>query len=142
MAHLNWIKNWQSDRKQAVEIKGEKTEPVSVDSGVPQGSVLGPGLFLYYINDLPSRLWSKVHLFADDAFVYLVIILPKDTETLQEDLNELSTWEDRWHMQFHAKKCVVLTVSGKKVPIQADYKLHCQTLDQSPISQVPWSYPN
>ena len=64
----------------------------------------------------------------DDTIAYLVIILLKDTETLQEDLNELATWEDRWHMQFHANKCVVLTVSGKKVPIPADYKLHGQTL--------------
>ena len=91
----NWIKNWLSDRKQAVEVEGEKPEPVSVDSGVPQGSVLGPGLFLYYINDLPSRLRSKVRPFADGTIAYLVIILPKDTETLQEDLNELATWEDR-----------------------------------------------
>ena len=126
----NWIKNWLSDKKQAVVVEGEKSEPVSVDSGVPQGPVLGPGLFLYYINDLPSRLRSKVRLFADDTIAYLVIILPKDTVTLQEDLNELSTWEDRWHMQFHANKCVVLTVPGKKVPIQADYKLHGQTLAQ------------
>ena len=70
----------------------------------------------------------KVRLFADDTIAYLVIILPKDIVTLQEDLNELATWEDRWHMQFHANKWVVLTVSGKKVPIQADYKLHGQTL--------------
>ena len=72
----NWIKNWLSDRKQAVVGEGEKSEPVSVHSGVPQGSVLGPGLFLYYINDLPSRLRSKVRLFADDTIAYLVTQRP------------------------------------------------------------------
>ena len=62
-----WIKNWLKDRTQSVVVEGEKSEPVSVDSGVPQGSVLGPGLFLYYINDLPERLRSRVRLFADDT---------------------------------------------------------------------------
>ena len=73
-----WIKNWLKDRKQSVVVDGEKSEPVSVDSGVPQGSVLGPGLFLYYINDLPARLRSRVRLFAEDTIAYLVIILQKD----------------------------------------------------------------
>ena len=63
-----------------------------------------------------------------DTIAYLVIILPKDTETLQEDLEDLATWENKWHMEFHANKCVVLTVSGKRAPIHADYKLHDQTL--------------
>ena len=75
------IKNWLKDRTQSVVVEGETSEPVSVDSGVPQGSALGPGLFLYYINDLPERLRSRVRLFADDTIAYLVIILPKDTET-------------------------------------------------------------
>ena len=100
-----------------------------MDSGVPQCSVLGLGLFLYYINDLPERLRSRVRLFADDTIAYLVIILPKDTEALQEDLEDLATWENKWHMEFHANRCVVLAVSGKKAPVHADYKLH-----QSPAS--------
>ena len=87
-----------------------------------------PWLFLYYINDLPERLRSRVCLFADDTIAYLVIILPKDTEALQEDLEDLATWENKWHIEFHANKCVVLTVSGKKAPVHADYKLHDQTL--------------
>ena len=78
-------------------VEGEKSEPVSVDFCVPQGPVLGRGLFLYYINDLPARL----------------IILQKDTEALQEDLNDLAIWENMWHMEFHANTCVVITVSGK-----------------------------
>ena len=123
-----WIKNWLTDRKQSVVVDGEKSEPVSVDSGVPEGSVLGPGLFLYYINDLPARLRSRVRLFADDTIAYLVIILQKDAESLQEDLEELAIWENKWHMEFHASKCVVLTAAGNKAPIHADYKLHDQIL--------------
>ena len=123
-----WIKNWLNDRKQSVVVDGEKSELVSMDSGVPQGSVLGPGSFLYYINDLPARLRSRVCLFADDTIAYLVIILPKDTESLQEDLEELAIWENKWHMEFHANKCVVLTAAGKKAPIHADYKLHIKIL--------------
>ena len=123
-----WIKNWLKDRTQSVVVEGEKSEPVSVDSSVPKGSVLGSGLFLYYINDPPERLRSRVCLFADDTIAYLVIILPKDTEALQEGLENLATWENKWHMEFHANKCVVLTVSGKKAPVHADYKLHDQTL--------------
>jgi hypothetical protein len=57
--------------KQSVVIDGSTSDAVSVDSGVPQGSVLGPGLFLYYINDLQSRLTSTVRLFADDTIAYL-----------------------------------------------------------------------
>ena len=107
-----WIKNWLKDRKQSVVVDGEKSEPVSVDSGVPQGSVLGPGLLLYNINDLPARLCSRVRLFADDTIAYLVIILQKDAESLQEDLEKLAIWDNKWLMEFHANKCVVLTAAG------------------------------
>ena len=119
-----WIKNWLKDRTQSVVVEGEKSEPVSVDSGA-HGSVLGPGFFLYYINNLPERLRSRVRLFADDTIAYLVIILPKDTEALQEDLEDLATWENKWHMEFHANKCVVL---GERT------KAHW---NKSPLGQKP-----
>ena len=64
---VRWIQNWLANRKQSVVIDGSTSDAVSVDSGVPQGSHLGPGLFLYYITDLQSRLTSTVvRLFADD----------------------------------------------------------------------------
>jgi hypothetical protein len=64
---VRWIQNWLANRKQYVVIDGSTSDAVSVDSWVPQGSVLGPGLFLYYINDLQSRLTSTVRLFVDDT---------------------------------------------------------------------------
>ena len=78
-----------------------------------------------------------MRLFADDTIAYLVIVLQKDIKILQDDFNKFSAWEDQWHTKFHAKKCVVLTVSGKKNPIQADYKLHGETLARVKSAKYP-----
>ena len=67
---------------------------MDVTYGVPQGSVLGPILFLLYIKDLPKSLTSKVKLFADDAIVYKEINSADDCQILQNDLAELTSWED------------------------------------------------
>ena len=64
-----WIQNWLEDRQQTVVLDGVSSEAVSVDSGVLQGSEQGPGLFLFHVNDLQSRLTSKVRLFADDNII-------------------------------------------------------------------------
>jgi hypothetical protein len=104
---VRWIQNWLANRKQSVVIDGSTSDAVSVDSGVPQGSVLGPGLFLYYINDLQSRLTSTVRLFADDTIAYLTISNNNDAETLQKDLDKLGHWEYEWCMKFHPDKCTV-----------------------------------
>ena len=77
-------------------LYGVSSEAVSVDLGVPQGTVLGPRLFLFYINDLQSRLTSKVRLFADDTIIYLTIANEDEASTLQEDLNKLGQWENEW----------------------------------------------
>jgi hypothetical protein len=89
-------------------LDGVSSEAVSVNSGVPQGSVQVPGLFLFYVNDLQSRLTSKVRLFADDTIVYLTIANEDDASILQEDLNKLGQWENEWCMKFHPDKCNVL----------------------------------
>ena len=126
----SWIKNWLSDRTQSVVIDGECSEPVSVESGVPQGSVLGPGLFLYYINDLPEGLNSIVRLFADDTIAYLVIVNLQDTQKVQADLTNMGVWEALWKMKFHATKCNVLSITGNWTPIKADYALHGHKLSR------------
>ena len=79
-----------------VVTEGESSEKVTVDSGVPQGSVLGPILFLCHINDLPQAVQSLVRLFADDCLIYQPIKSQTDHITLQNDLFELEKWADKW----------------------------------------------
>ena len=80
-------------------------------SGVPQGSVLGPLLFLLYINDLPESVKSQCRLFADDALLYNDVT---NRIIVQDDLNRLQCWADNWQMVFNPKKCYHLTI-GKNV---------------------------
>ena len=86
-------------------INGSSSEPIPVSSGVPQGSVLGPLLFLIYINDLPMNVKSKVRLFADDAALYLTISTSSQSEILQKDLGNLERWSHKWDMEFNLSKC-------------------------------------
>jgi len=85
-----------------------------VISGVPQGTVLGPLLFLAYINDLPLAASSFAKLFADDCLLYRRINTTQDTIILQSDLNNLQKWEARWQMMFNTDKCEVLRITLNK----------------------------
>ena len=85
----NWIKDFLSNRTQRVLINGVGSEPGNVTSGIPQGSVLGPILFVLYINDLPRHVRSRAELFADDTKIFARNDRPKDVNTLQEDLYKL-----------------------------------------------------
>ena len=96
---LNWIQNFLTNRTQKVVVDGSSSESARVRSGVPQGTVLGPLLFLTYINDLPSTVSSQVRLFADDCLLYRPIKCRADQEQLQRDLSALQDWADRWGMQ-------------------------------------------
>jgi len=79
-----------------------------------RGSVLGPCLFLFYINDIAVGLSSTVRLFADDTMLYLTVQNNKDAELLQHDLDMLCQWEATWLMEFHPDKCEVISVTKKK----------------------------
>ena len=124
----SWISNFLSGRKQCVVVEGEQSMFVPVESGVPQGSVLGPCLFLFYINDIPYGLKSTCRLFADDTIVYLTVKSNSDAEELQDDLNKLAQWEKKWSMEFHPDKCNVLSITRNKTPVVYDYRLHGHTL--------------
>ena len=126
-----WIANFLANHTQKVVIDGETSYEGSVLSGVPQGSVLGPSLFLYYINDLPTGLTSEVRLFADDTITYLTLSNQEDATLLQEYLARLEQWEKKWMMEFHPNKCQVMSVSRKPQPDVHKYTLHGITLEHT-----------
>ena len=84
---INWIEKWLIDRRQRVVVDGEVSNWKSVLSGVPQGSVLGPIIFLIYINDLDDDITSKVLKFADDTKVFRKIKSDADRQYLQDNSN-------------------------------------------------------
>ena len=127
---LNWIQAFLTDRTQTVVLDGTSSTSVPVTSGVPQGTVLGPILFLIYINDFPEYLqYSKLRLFADDSIIYREITSHTDCHKLQLDLDAAARWESDWLMAFHPDKCTKLTVSQKKHTFNHDYILHNHTLE-------------
>ena len=109
----SWLKNFLTTRKMQVVVDGEYSKSVPVLSGVPQGTVLGPLMFLCHINDLPKSVISQVRLFADDCLLYRTIKSEQDHITLQKDLQSLETWADTWGMRFNAKKCYLLSTNCK-----------------------------
>ena len=91
--------------------------------------MLGPILFLTYINDLPQDIVSQVRLFADDTAIYLTLEEKGDSDQLQRDLDRLQTWEARWSMDFNPSKCQVIRVTSSRTPLHTQYILHGQVLE-------------
>ena len=118
-----------SGRTQTVVLENEKSGTVPVTSGVPQGWVLGPILFLMYINDLPDNTRSKIRLFADDTAIYLAVSNLQDAQILQQDLDHLHEWELQWDMEFNPSKCVVIHVTQVRIPVDIEYLLHGHILE-------------
>ena len=104
-----------------VAVDDIQSDLVTVDSGVPQGKILSPILFLLLINDLPSVIFSKVRLFADDCLVYREIKNRQDQIALQKDLNLLENWGSKWGMRFNAAKCNMVRMSRTQTPISTQY---------------------
>ena len=127
---LEWIRSFLSGRTQSVVVDGAESDSLPVTSGVPQGSVLGPVLFLVYINRLPKGVNSTVRIFADDTVIYREIAAEEDHHTLQADLGTLVQWEREFSMEFHPKKCNILRVSRSRCPSTYNYTLHGITLKE------------
>ena len=107
---IHWIGS------QSVVIEGAQSLPLPVTSGVPQGTVLGPALFLCYINSMPEGISSSIRLFADDTVIYRQINSAADHTILQQDLHKLARWEAEYSMEFHPEKCNVLRVTRSRSP--------------------------
>jgi len=91
-----WLQAWLTNRTQKVVVEGESSNTLKVLSGVPQGTVLGPLMFLLYINDISTGIGSSIRLFADNCVLYRVIKSTKDHNHLQQDLNTLVEWTKQW----------------------------------------------
>ena len=110
---INWIEQWLKDRRQRVVVDGEVSSWKSVLSGVPQGSVLGPILFLVYINDLEEGITGKILKFADDTKLFRKVKEIGDKQNVQDDIDKLVKWSEKWQMLFNFGKCKCLhTGSG------------------------------
>ena len=109
---LNWIRAFLRGRTQSVMVEGEHSRKDKVLSGVPQGTVLGPLLFLLFVNDLPDCVseGTRTRLFADDCLVYREVRSQEDRVKLQADLDALGAWSARWGMRFNTSKCEILQI--------------------------------
>ena len=98
-----WMSSFLSQRSQQVVVDGSTSDSADVKSGVPQGTVMGPLLFLLFINDLPQVVdpGTQVRLFADDCLIYRIIKSIHDQVQMQKDLDALQLWGELWGMQFN-----------------------------------------
>lgn len=113
---LTWVRNFLTNRSQFVTVNQSDSPMSKVLSGVPQGSVIGPLLFLIYINDLPAKLHSSINLYADDCVIYREISNTNDANVLQNDLDTITRWCEDWLMTLNINKCKVMHVSRKNSP--------------------------
>ena len=127
---LKWFKTYLSNRQQLVSINGSQSSVVPVSSGVPQGSTLGPLLFLVYINDLLQCVPNgKVYLFADDTKCSHSISSTSDCDQLQANLTSLSDWSTKWSLHFNASKCIIMQFHrANHSVLDFNYKLGDQTI--------------
>ena len=129
---LTWLHNYLYGREQNVIVNGETSDPVKVISGVPQGSVLGPLLFLIYIDDITSLQLSegtKVSLYADDMLLYKPISSDNDYVELQHDIDQVHLWSRKNGMQFNVTKCKCMLLSRKRISAPPALYLNTQPME-------------
>ena len=127
---LGWMENFLSNRTQEMIINSSKSKPANVTSGIPQGSVLGPILFVLYINDLPDEVDKEtfIFLFADDTKAFRHIKSGQDQIQLQIDINKMVDWSNLWLLKFHPEKCIMMSI-GKEPDQCFNYTMEGHTLN-------------
>lgn len=127
---INFFKSYLNDRKQFVQYNGYRSIQFSAISGVPQGSNLGPMLFLIFINDITSVIDVKCQLFADDLKVYNTINSAEDCVKLQNNLVNIQSWCDVNDLSLNISKCSALSFTRKLNPIHYNYQINDITLNR------------
>ena len=108
---LSWIENWLTGRKQYVSVNGAMSDEKPVTSGVPQGSVFGPLLFVIFIIDETAKKLDILRKFADDTKGGKKVLSQKDADDFQDSLNSLIKWSKDWSMDLNIKKCKIKFVN-------------------------------
>ncbi len=127
---LKWLHNYLTGRSQVVKIKSFISKEIKVTSGVPQGSHLGPLLFLIFINDIGEILKDvSFLLFADDLKIYLRISSEQDHVRLQNAINALLNWCRLNKMHLNASKCKLMSFYRSRSPVKFLYKIHDEVLE-------------
>ena len=123
-ALLQWFRAFLTSRRQRVVINGQFSGWSRVSSGVPQGSILGPLLFILYINDISGVAKnSTIKIFADDVALYKTIETVEDCKGLQTDLDSICHWCKMWQMKLNPSKCEALCISNKRLQVSFIYQL-------------------
>ena len=126
---LDWIKDFLIGRTQRVKVNGSYSTWAEVTSGVPQGSCLGPILFVIFINDLPEVIESMCQMYADDTKVFSNAGSSEQRAQLQTDIGKLTEWANKWQLRFNAGKCHVLHLGYRN--INQDYYMNNQKLEST-----------
>ena len=128
---LNWLTLFLQNRSQEVIVEGMNSSSCNVTSGVSQGSILSPVLFLMYVNDIDLNIHGEIRLFADDILLYQLIRTPDDHLQLQEDLNTLTKWVSDWKMTFNIPKCKIIQFTTHH-----NKSKHLYTMSETPLEVV------
>ncbi len=135
---LQLLASFLSERQQRTVINGKCSSWEDVSAGVPQGSILGPLLFLVYINDLPDGLKSNARIFADDTSLFSVVLDPlSSSDVLNFDLNLIKSWAHQWKMSFNpdpSKQAVQLIFSRKRAPLNHP-QIHFNDIQVSSVNE-------
>ena len=124
--------------QQRVGVNGVKSDWAPVVSGVPQGTVFGPLLFSFYINDIPVDIHSQIRLFADDCVCYREIKTVEDKLKLQKDIDLLGSWARKWGIRFQPVKCIMMQLTNKRInKIEASYTLEGTVLENDVSIRYP-----
>ena len=121
---LEWIQDFLSVRRQRVVVNGKLSSWADILSGIPQGSVLGPILFVIFINDLPDVVSSTAKIFADDTKLFRAIRIVEDHEVLQQDLDNLVEWSNKWQLGFNETKCKSLHLGSSNQRLNYQMNFH------------------
>ena len=140
------IKSFLSNnRSLKVVLDGQHSSIFRITSGVPQGSILGPILFLIFINDLPDNLLSKVAIFADDTSLYSCLNeksnLSDRTElsnNLEHDLSSVSNWGSKWLVTFNSTKTKLLSINRYRNPVDIPISMSGKPLPNSSSLRLSW----